>query len=156
MGNKTKVIIAAVALLGAFAAGRWAAPEKVKVEKVIVEVEKKTSEKDAKKSTKKTTTTTKITHPDGRIEESTTVVEETVRESSKSETTDKGKTESETTEITRSSSRVTVSGLGAFSLSNGSGPIYGASITKPILGPITVGAFYLTPGILGGSLGLTF
>ncbi len=156
MSTKTKVIIAAIALLGAFATGRWMAPEKVKIEKQIVEVEKKSSDKDAEKSTKKTTTTTKVTRPDGTVEETTTVVEETNRKSSKTETSESGKTETETTEITRGSSKVTITGLAAASVGNPSLPMYGVSISKSILGPITAGAFYLTPGVIGASLGLTF
>lgn len=35
-------------------------------------------------------------------------------------------------------------------------PVYGASITKQVLGPITVGAFGLTNGSVGGSIGISF
>lgn len=156
MSNKTKIILAAVALLGAFAAGRWLAPEKVKIEKQIVEVEKKSSEKDAEKSTKKTTTTTKVIRPDGTVEETTTVVEETNRKSSKSETAESGRAETETTEITRSSSKVTISVLGAGDLHVLGQLRYGVLVSKPVIGPVTLGAFYLTPGIVGASVGLTF
>ncbi len=35
-------------------------------------------------------------------------------------------------------------------------PIYGVSVTKEVLGPITVGAFGLTSGTVGLSVGLNF
>lgn len=159
MTTKTKIIIAASALIGAFATGRWMAPEKVKIEKQIVEVEKKSSDKDAEKSTKKTTTTTKVTRPDGSVEETTTVVEETNRKSSKSETSESGKSDTETTEITRGSSKVSVLALGGVKLSgdvSNQVPVYGLSVSKPILGPITVGVWGLSNSIIGASIGLTF
>lgn len=155
MTLKSKIFLVGLALLASYAFGRFSAPEKVKIEKQIVEVEKKVTDRDAEKNTKKTTTTTKITHPDGRVEETTTVVEETNRKSSKTETSESGKSSSETTETTYSSSKVSVSGLWGIQIGT-PGVVYGASISKPILGPITVGAFGLSNGIVGGSIGLTF
>ncbi len=35
-------------------------------------------------------------------------------------------------------------------------PLFGVSISKPILGPITLGAFAFPGNLYGGSLGLTF
>ena len=35
-------------------------------------------------------------------------------------------------------------------------PVYGASLTKEFIGPVTIGAFGLTNGTLGVSIGLNF
>lgn len=35
-------------------------------------------------------------------------------------------------------------------------PVYGVSVTREVLGPITVGAFGLTNGVVGISLGVSF
>lgn len=156
MSTKYKVVLAAIALLGAFAAGRYLAPEKIKIEKQIVEVEKKSSNKDAEKNTRKTTTVTKTTYPDGRVEERTVVVEETDRKSSSTTVSEGSKTENEVTEVTHSSSRVTISALAGAPTSSLQLPVYGVAISKPVLGPITVGAWGLSSGVIGASLGLTF
>ena len=50
-----------------------------------------------------------------------------------------------------------VSALVGNDFSKGIGfPAYGVSVTKQILGPVTVGAFGLTTGVVGISIGLNF
>lgn len=144
MTSKTKIILASVSLLTAFAFGRWSAPEYVKTDKETTE------NSDTTKKKKKTTTEKE--NPDGSKEKTVTEEEET----SKS----KSKTDAESEEVRAGSSKVTISVLAGTSVfddsSIGSNIRYGVSISRPILGPITVGAFYLTPGIVGASIGLTF
>jgi hypothetical protein len=140
MTTKTKLIIAAVAVLTSFAFGRWSAPEYKKTET------DQTENKEVDKHKK--TTVVEKERPDGTKEKKTVVEEDSEKRSEKSS--------KQSEEIVGSSSKVTVSALGGFYFSDRSGPIYGLAISKPILGPITLGAFYLTPSIVGASIGLTF
>lgn len=148
-----------LALLVSFASGRWLAPEKVKIEKQIVEVEKKSSTKDtdSERNKRKETTVTEKIGPDGSKETTSHTVEttETAKKKSQSDSSESTRAESETKEIERGTAKVTVSALAGTSFTSPQ-IVYGASVSKPILGPITVGVFYLTPGTLGGMLGLTF
>lgn len=50
---------------------------------------------------------------------------------------------------------VSVSILAGYDITR-QGPVYGASLTKQVLGPITIGAFGLSNGTVGGSIGLQF
>ncbi len=60
-------------------------------------------------------------------------------------------------EIYQVSNRVTISGLVATDLSQSiPKPIYGAHVSKEFIGPISIGAFGLTNGIIGLSIGLSF
>lgn len=159
MTKNRAVIVAALALSGAFAIGRWAAPEKVRIETRTVEVERKTDTADTEvnRDKHKTTKTTEIVRPDGTREITTEVTEDTKTDKTKKDTeTSERETDSATLkEITRSSQKVTISALYGVSVT-GELPKWGASITKPFLGPFTFGAFFLTPGVLGCSIGLTF
>ena len=149
MSNKLKLLACCLVVVAAFAAGRWAAPEKVRTETKIVEVEKKTSKKDEHRET----TTTDVVKPDGTHTSTTTVVED----NHEGTTSDTSLTEVDKKEVTRGTSKVTISalaGIRPFDLTTP--PVYGASITKPILGPLAVGAFFLTNGTVGASIGLTF
>jgi hypothetical protein len=170
--NKNYMIVAAVALVLAFAFGRWSAPEKIKIEKEVVTVETKSKEttSDEKKKTDIDTnlekTVTEITHPDGSKE----VVTHYTRNSHASRSSEKeassteketlAKTEKESKEVTKSSSKLIVSGLvggnGLSGLDALKAPVYGAHVQKTVLGPIMVGAWGLTDRTVGLSLGLIF
>lgn len=152
MQSKTKAIIAVLIVAVSFAAGRYTTPEKVKTETKIVEVEKKTKKVDTKEHKK--TVIRWVTNPDGTKTKTEVITDD--RDSNTSETDQIERDSSKTTEITRSSSKVTVSALVGMSISAPGVPIYGVSVTKPILGPITVGFFGLTNKTGGLSLGLTF
>lgn len=65
-------------------------------------------------------------------------------------------TDSKTAMIMKSST-INVSGLVANDFSKGLlVPVYGISVSKEFLGPITVGAFGLTSGTIGLSVGINF
>lgn len=157
--TKTRWIVIGVGLLTAFAAGRWAAPEKVRIETKIVEVERKTETKDSEtnKDKHKTTKTTEVVRPDGTRETTTETTEDTKTDKTKKdiETTDRETDSSTLKEITRASQKTTVSAMYGLSVT-GDLPKWGGAVTKPVFGPISVGVFYLTPGVIGGMLGLTF
>lgn len=151
MTTKWKVLISIVALTTAFAAGRWTTPVKIKTEIKTVTVKEKV--KGTEKEIHRETTITETTYPDGRKEVKTVIVEDSTKSTTSKENTNKDKTENQ--ETTYATAKVTISALGGFNLSDPT-PVYGASISKPILGPITIGAWGLSNKTLGASLGLTF
>lgn len=92
------------------------------------------------------TVTHTVTQPGGVIETTTTTIDRTQRtETSKNST------------VVAKRSTINVSALVANDFSTGSlKPLYGVSVSKEVIGQITVGAFGLTNGTLGLSLGLNF
>jgi hypothetical protein len=153
MTQKTKIIITIVALLTSFAIGRWAAPEKVKIEKQVVTREKQVYTKD--KDDHKKTTTTEVDKPDGTKTITTVITDDNSTKST--DTTDTATKETDTKEVTRGTSKVTLSALGGAHLGLGSQPtVYGGMISKPVLGPITISAWGLSNATIGMGIGLSF
>ncbi len=148
MDLKYKVIAVTVVAVGSFAAGRWMAP--TKVETKVVEVEKIVTVKEEQKRKDKKTVITK--KPDG---ETTTVITEITDTNTSNKTVDLS-LKSEQTKKEMSTSKVTVSALAGFSLTNPSGLLYGVSISKPVLGPLTLGVFGFQDKRVGFSIGFTF
>lgn len=141
MNTKTKLLLASVSLLTAFAFGRWSAPEYRKTTK-------DQSETTDSSSHKKTTVIEKE-KPDGTKEKKTVVEEDKDRS--------KSKTDKESEEIRVSSSKTNISVLWGVDPRSPQTPKYGLSVSRPILGPITVGLWALpTDPTVGFSLGLTF
>ena len=145
--NKTKVIAGTLLLAGAFAFGRWTVPTKVKIETKIVEIERK--DKDLHKDRKKKTIIVK--NPDGTT--TTTITDDTTTD--RHETDNLNKNTDTLKEITRGS-QVTVSALAGVKIQGPTSIDYGLSITKPVLGPLTIGVFGLKSGTVGASVGLSF
>lgn len=163
MQLKYKVIIAVVALAGAFAFGRYSAPESIKksTETNQGEDKKSTTDKETDKHEHKKTTTREITKPDGTKETDTTTETDTdVNRTTKNTTSDVSSSASKTTEeITRGHSRLTISALGATRVNNLSGPFtpaYGGMIQRDMIGPVNMGAFGLSDGTCGVAVGLSF
>lgn len=156
MTNKVKVIISVVAIATSFAFGRWSAPEKIKTEIKTVEVEKKTDDKQTDNKDHKTITIIETTKPDGTKTKTTTITDDRDNKSEDKSTDDLSKTTDQTKEVSKSSSPITVSVLAGLDISSPAVPIYGLSITRPILGPITLGVFGMTNRTGGLSVGLTF
>lgn len=159
MDDKKKVGISVVTLLVVFAVGRYTAPEKIKVETKIVEVEKKTEEKtkNKKKNDKRKTTKRKIVKPDGEV------ITEVIKEKDNSETDttkdktvdENKKTKEEKKEETRGNNKINISALAGFDMRTGK-PIYGASISKSFIGPTTIGIWGLNNNSCGVTLGISF
>lgn len=144
---KTKIIISIIVLTAVFASGRYSVSS---VDTKSKEVVKTDTQKDTTQDKKKKTTIEKT--PDGK--EITTIEEETVTNTK--QTTDKTD-QSSTSVIANARKTLNVSGLASLDLSSRSVmPVYGASISKEILGPVTVGVFGLTNGVIGVSIGLDF
>lgn len=159
--TRNQWIALGLALLTSYAFGRWSAPVKTITETKIIEVEKKTkdSNTNTNKDTHKETTVTETIHPDGTREVVTKTTEDTKTDKTKSEKTTEEREKEKTAlkEVERSSSKVTISALaGVGSVLNNPVIIYGGSVSRPILGPIALGAFGLTNGVFGLSIGLVF
>lgn len=139
-------------LIGTFALGRYTGPEKVRTETKIVEVEKKTKKSETEKH--KETEVVEITHPDGTKEKKTKIVEDANRKTAEKD--ESKKSQDSSTEITRSGGKLYIQGLAGLDRFNIIAPIYGISISREILGPISVGGWGLSNGAFGVSLGLSF
>lgn len=134
----TGVVLAAVS----FAVGRYTAggPEVKTTVKTAKEVEKD-------KNVKKTVTTVKL--PDGTVK----IVEVTdTNVSTKTKESSSSKVE------VKKASKLNISALIALDTSKRLvlQPIYGISVSKEVLGPITAGVFGLTNGTVGLSIGINF
>lgn len=150
-----KIIIVIVGAAGAFAAGRWTLPEKIKTETKIVEVEKKTTEKSKNVQKRKKKITKTIVKSDGSKEITEEETEDTDTKTDVKKITEKEKDTEKSKEVVNSTSKITISALAGYDFTN-TKVVFGASITRPILGPLTFGIFGLTNLSFGGSIGLTF
>lgn len=152
-------LVVIILTLTSFATGRWTAPVHIEIKTVEVEKKSETQATDVDKDARVETTVTEETKPDG----TKTVITQKVVENNVNKETEVTKTDENvknSSQITESGSKskVTISALAGFKPSDlTSGPSYGMSVTRPILGPITLGLFGLTnPGVYGVSVGLTF
>lgn len=165
MNTKTKIAVALVALIGAFGAGWYMTPTKtvIKTETKIVEkiVEKEKESVDKTKKNDKVVIVVETVYPDGRRVKETKIVDkgsivvniDKERDSTKDSTTE---TTTEKT-VERAQASLSVSALAAKDVTNLTGaPAFGAYVSKRVLGPFTVGAFGLSSGTIGVSLGVLF
>lgn len=152
-----KYLLLALALITAYAFGRFSAPEKVKIETKVVEVEKKTEKKDVDKQLHKKTTTITEIRPDGTKIITVVSTDESQTKTKERKIDESVKIGEQTKEVTNSTSKVTVAalaGVNPFDLNRGVD--FGASVSRPVIGPITVGVFGFKSGMMGASVGLTF
>lgn len=143
----TNKYIVGIVIVLAFAAGRYLTPTKIEVK--TVEVERKQTETERAKH-KETTTVTKEL-PDGTKETTTKITEDS--NTHRDSTTVKDSQTQTTKEY--GGSRTSLYALGGINVTTGL-PTYGGGASRQVLGPISAGAFFLTPGIVGVSLGLEF
>lgn len=144
MGAKIKTTIGLlVLLLAAFAFGRYTTPAKVETKTVTIEIEK------VKQDTHTDTKIVEVKKPDGTITKTTETKTDIVRTESKNEKTEN------TNQTIYNKQSVTVSVLAGYNYS-GNELVYGASVSKPIIGPITIGLWGLTNRTFGASIGLQF
>lgn len=139
--NKNKEALGGILIIVVvFAAGRYSAPEKVKVHTVTVEIEKKVDKQQNKKVYIKE-------NKDGS-KETTIIVDTSVKENTKANS------ESTIKEITvRDKLNVSLLVGGPLSFSE---PTFGISANKNFIGPITLGLWGLTNKTVGFSVGLNF
>lgn len=156
METKYKIIIGSVAVVSAFAVGRYTTPVQIKTETKIIEVEKKIKDTDVDVKKNKKTTTKIITKPDGSKEETIVTETNTDKKIDQTETTDSTKnTDTKTSQTKGNSSNLTLYGIVGidFRLNQ---PTYGLGIYKPILGPFGLGIFGLTNNVFGVNIGISF
>jgi hypothetical protein len=156
MTNKTRIIVEIIIMAVAFSTGRWLAPEKIKTEIKTVEVEKKTDDKQEDKQDHKKVTIIETTKPDGTKTKTTTITDDRDDKSDDKSTDNTTTTTDKTKEVTRGSSPLTISFMAGMGIPAPATPIYGLSITRPVLGPVTLGLFGMTNRTGGVSVGLTF
>lgn len=152
---KTKFIIAAIALVVAFAFGRYTTPTKTITEIKTVEVEKKSTENDLDKSRHKETKTTETVKPDGTKTTTTDIIDDINVSKRTTTEEDKFKSVDDKKTVVKGGSVVSLSMLGGFSV-NEKKEVLGAAVSKEVLGPISVGGFYLNNNVFGGSVGINF
>lgn len=161
LSNTSKVLIVVAVVGVSFALGRYTVPEKVKVETKIVEVEKKTSssKEDTSVDKHKNTKIIVVEKPNGEKTTTTEISENTDIDKKKTgeSTSDSTKNTDSLKETTRGDSKLTISALGGVDFTK-SVPqvVYGASVFKPILGPITIGVWGLSSPSCGASVGIQF
>ena len=152
MTTRTKYLLAALAVLVAFATGRWSAPDHIKIQ--TVEVDKKTDNKKVEDDTHKTTTITETQKPDGTKTTTTTITDNSVDKIADKSTEDDEKTT--TKEIDKSSPTTLGFSAGVNPFSPQGGMIYGGQIYRPMLGPLGVGVSFLTDKTASVIVGLSF
>lgn len=140
MNTRTIVIISILALAGSFALGRYLSPEKTKTVTSTVEVEKIVVQTVH-------SVTKIIERPDGTKE--TVIVANTKTDS---KTNEESQTDSK--EVTKSKDKLIISVLAGMQLPLNGQLIYGAEISKNLLGPLRMGLFAMTDRKVGISLGL--
>lgn len=146
MLTRNEIIIISIGLVVAFAFGRYSVspPDTKTIESVKTDTD---IQKDT--STHKETTITK----DPKGNEITKIVEDTNTSTKKSTDT---VANIDTSVTAQKKGTINISGLAGTGIFSGLTPVYGVSASKEFIGPITVGAFGLTNGILGVSIGLNF
>lgn len=139
--NKNKEAVGGIIVIViAFYCGRLSSPEKIKTEFKTVEVEKVVTKVERK--------VIKVKENADGSKDTVIVVDSNTNEESR------GKSTVETKEVINAK-RTNVSLLigGAYPIS---GPYYGVSAQRSILGPLTVGAWAITNRTAGLSVGLNF
>lgn len=159
MTQKSQVLICFSAFIVAFAIGRYSVPSSSKTTS-DTQVHENIDDKvktDLERDRHRETTVTEVVKPDGTKETVTKTVENsTTKKKTDAEKTDATSTETKTsTEVVRAGSQITVAALMGTNLNLGS-ITYGGIVSRPILGPITMGVFGLQPGVFGLAIGLTF
>lgn len=160
MQTKTKLVICAASIVISYAFGYYEAPYKIKTEIKTVEVEKKveTSESDTERNKHRKITTIETTAPDGTKTKTTTSTEDTStsKKTDSSTSDDTSKSTTEKKEIIKTGKTLNIAVLASEHITAPGVPVYGASVTTTLVGPVTVGVFGFTNGAIGASVGLNF
>lgn len=158
MLTKTKVILVSIALILSFAVGRWLAPTKVKTVIKTVTVESKTNNQTQNIQGHTKTTTTEDDKPNGEKIITTVITNDTSSQSSDKSSQQTSSSSETSKEISRSTSRFTISALAGAPISLGGAvaPIYGGQLYRDVLGPVGIGVWYLSNNTGGLSIGVSF
>lgn len=149
MTNQTKIFLTIAALLLSFAFGRYSNQQpEVSDQTAIEKIDQKQTEQEDH-------TTTVIIHtkdPSG-TEKTVTTINNNI--DTKTKDTDKTTIEETKTVTPQKQNLWNVSAMAGVSV-NDFVPVYGAQVSKQVLGPISVGAFGFTSGLFGVSVGVSF
>lgn len=155
MQTRYKVIISIVIVTVAFASGRYTTPTKTVIETKIVEVEKKQTKEDVKKDRNKKTTVVEISKPNGEKQTTTTIDETVVLDRQRDTTVTKDTTKESESKTVTGDSKTSINAMFGIDF-DGKTPVYGGSVSKPVVGPIAIGIFGLTNKTLGCTIGVVF
>ena len=150
ISTKTKGILVASGLLVSFALGRYS------VSKPDTKETKNVEETFQKQVDEQAHTQTVIVYSKdskGQPIETETITNDTT---TKIKDVDKTDTQETVTVTPPKNNLWTVSGMAGVSPLTNFVPVYGVHVTKEVLGPISVGAFGFTNGLVGISVGVTF
>lgn len=136
MKTRYKILIGVIALIVAFAFGKYSAHPGTKTVDVV----------HYKTKIQTHTVTVVVTKPNG-THQSTTTTDQTQYADTHSK--------SDVTVIKATNSSIKISALAGIDFSQRK-IAYGAEVSKQILGPISVGAWGLTDGVIGVSIGISF
>lgn len=150
MENRTKILLVILAITVSFAAGRWSVSNP---DTKVTEVTKVDEKKELNTDTHSKRMSVTVEEPSGK-KTTTTVVDSDTSTKIK----DDKKTNSQvSTEVTQAKHKtLNISALAGYQLPGTLSPVYGVSINKEVLGPVTVGAYWINNGTIGLSLGLDF
>lgn len=154
MSEKSKIIFYIVVLVGLFALGRYSAPETVKIEKQVIEVEKKTKDKETNKKNNKIYIKVETILPDGTRRIETKIVDKGTITIDATETSENEKETKEEKTVSKTRPVIVYGGGGVNLLGNSTGPEFTAGVQKSILGPIYLGGYGTSKGTLGVTIGL--
>lgn len=156
MNLKTKVITVIVYTAVVGASAYYLAPQKVKIveKEVRVEVEKKDTKKDVKKHTDVVTVVIKT--PDGTSTITTHKITDTGAVTEVKDNKASTDTVEKSKEVTKSSGTTNISVLAGVDITKPGGILYGVSVNRSILGPISIGLWGISNGTCGASVGLNF
>jgi hypothetical protein len=161
----TKNWIITVVIVGAtgVAIGRYTVPKKVTIQTQTVATDKVNTKTDDKTNVKKHKDEVIVTvkKPDGTVETTTKISEDTntgkdIAATTSVDTTDKSDTKKETISQSGHLNLSFMVGANPFNFTGSPGVIYGGHVTRDILGPINIGIWGLSNGSCGASVGLTF
>lgn len=146
---KNKILLGATSLLLAFGIGRYTAQiGSAPATKTVADVKVDTvTDSDQQKHEVETITK----KPDGEV--TTVITEDTNTVATQNQ---ESVSHTETTVTPPKINTMNISALVGVDLPNSLKPLYGASFTKQFLGPISIGAWGLTNGTLGVSVGINF
>ncbi len=147
--NKREIIKVLAIVIISYAFGHYT----VQSPKVTTKIDNQTTT-DTKTDQDKHRETTTVTEkkPDGTTKTTTKTIEDT---ETKKQTDKNSVTRTDQTVMPLKTNTLNVSALAGLDLSRQT-PVYGVSLSKQFIGPITLGAYGLTNGTVGISIGLNF
>lgn len=147
-----KILLGIVALVTAFAFGRYTVSVKPNV--TTITATKSASQTVADKDTHTQTQIVEVKEPTGEVKTTTTITKDTVSVVDKTRNV-----ETQATETVSQSTRKTlnVAALVGMDVVHHLGtPVYGVSVSKELIGPVTVGVFGMSNSLVGISVSLNF